>query len=128
MSSIRLCEKTGDVTLTDPLTLPMSAGYLWNKSMMIHMNCRGYATAQFMQPEPTKYAKHPFLEAVSFMQPEQAYYASHPGRFFYIKDCDTNEFFSAPYEPARKPLDTFEFTARASSIHWHIKAKKHQHL
>ena len=122
MSSIRLCEKTGDVTLTDPLTLPMSAGYLWNKSMMIHMNCRGYATAQFMQPEPTKYAKHPFLEAVSFMQPEQAYYASHPGRFFYIKDCDTNEFFSAPYEPARKPLDTFEFTARASSIHWHIKA------
>ncbi len=32
--------------------LPNASSFLWNKSMMIHMNCRGYATAQFMQPEP----------------------------------------------------------------------------
>jgi cellobionic acid phosphorylase len=69
--------------------------------MMIQVTCRGYATAQFMQPEPAKYAHAPNLEAKTFMQPEQAYYAHHPGRFFYIKDEETGELFSAPYEPVR---------------------------
>ena len=58
-------------------------GFLWNRRMMIQVTCRGYAVAQFMQPEPAKYAYAPNLEARTFMQPEQPYYAHHPGRFFY---------------------------------------------
>ena len=54
--------------------------------MMIQMNCRGYAQAQHMQPEPGKYAKAPELEAQTFMQPEHHYYAHHPGRFVYVKE------------------------------------------
>ena len=41
--------------------------------MMIQTTCRGYATAQFMQPEPAKYTYAPNLEAKTFMQPEQPY-------------------------------------------------------
>ena len=82
--------------LLSPTAMPRAAGFLWNPSMMIQVTCRGYAVAQFMQPEPAKYAYAPNLEAKSFMQPEQPYYAHHPGRFFYVKDEDTGESFSAP--------------------------------
>lgn len=82
--------------LTSPTAMQQSASFLWNKKMMIQVNCRGYAVAQFMQPEPAKYAYAPNLEAKTFMQPEQPYYAHHPGRFFYIKDEETGEFFRHP--------------------------------
>ena len=88
--------------------------------MMIQVNCRGYATAQFMQPEPAKYAHAPNLEAQTFMQPEQPYYAHHPGRFFYVKDDDTGALFSAPYEPVRGELDDFAFIAGQHSIAWRV--------
>jgi cellobionic acid phosphorylase len=65
--------------LTSPTAMPRAAGFLWNQKMMIQVTCRGYATAQFMQPEPAKYAYAPNLEAKTFMQPEQNYYAHHPG-------------------------------------------------
>lgn len=84
--------------------------------MMIQMSCRGYATAQFMQPEPSKYAHAPNIEGQTFIQPEQQYYAHHPGRFFYVKNNHTNQLFSAPYEPARSPLDSFQFTAEQHQI------------
>lgn len=87
--------------LNSPTEMPRAAGFLWNRKMMIHMNCRGFATAQFLQPEPAKYIYAPNLEAKTFMQPEQPYYAHHPGRFFYIKDELSGEIFSAPFEPAR---------------------------
>jgi cellobionic acid phosphorylase len=74
----------------------MAGGFLWNRRMLIQVNCRGYAIAQFMQPEPAKYAHAPNLEAKTFMQPEQPYYAHHPGRFFYVKDEATGSLFSAP--------------------------------
>ncbi len=90
--------------LTSPTHLPKASAFLWNKAMMIHMNCRGYAVAQFMQPEPAKYAHAPNLEAKTFMQPEQPYYAHHPGRFFYVKDEENQQVFSAPYEPVRGRL------------------------
>lgn len=86
--------------------------------MMIQANCRGYATAQFMQPEPAKYAHAPNLEAQTFMQPEQPYYAHHPGRFVYVKDLEKNSLFSAPYEPVRAELDEFRFTAGQHEISW----------
>lgn len=76
-----------------------------------------------MQPEPAKYAKAPNLEMKTFMQPEQNYYAHHPGRFIYIKDEETNELFSAPYEPVRTPLDTFVFSAGKNDIRWTVEAK-----
>src|SRR5690606_3777836 len=82
--------------LLSPVKMPQAAAFLWNKQMMIQMNCRGYATAQFMQPEPAKYAHAPNLEAKTFMQPEQPYYAHHPGRFVYIKDEQSNAIFSVP--------------------------------
>jgi cellobionic acid phosphorylase len=108
-------------TLTSPTAMPQAGAFLWNRRMMIHVTCRGYATAQFMQPEPAKYAHAPNLEAKSFMQPEQAYYAHHPGRFFYIKDEETGELFSAPHEPVRAEPDRFAFTAGRDSIEWEVE-------
>ncbi len=104
--------------LTSPTALPRAAGFLWNKRMMIQATCRGYAVAQFMQPEPAKYTYAPNLEARTFMQPEQPYYAHHPGRFFYVKDEENGSFFSAPYEPVRALLDTFSFSVGKSDIRW----------
>ena len=107
--------------LHSPTALPLAAGYLWNPKMMIHMTARGFATAQFMQPEPAKYAHAQIMEAKHFMLPEQGTYAHHPGRFFYFKDRDTNAIFSAPYEPVRKPVDKFEFRLTPSDISWTIQ-------
>ena len=97
------------VCLNSPTVMPQASAFLWNKHMMIQMSCRGYATAQFMQPEPAKYSHAPNMEATSFMQPEQPYYTHHPGRFFYVKDEQSKALFSAPYEPVRSNFDTFKF-------------------
>ncbi len=107
--------------LSSPTAMPRAAGFLWNRRMMIQVTCRGYAVAQFMQPEPAKYAHAPNLEAKTFMQPEQGYYAHHPGRFFYIKDDETGELFSAPYEPVRAPLARFTFSAGKSDLAWTVE-------
>lgn len=107
--------------LTSPVAMPRAAGFLWNRRMMIQITCRGYAVSQHMQPEPAKYAYAPNLEAKTFMQPEQPYYAHHPGRFFYLKDEDTGEFFSAPYEPVRKLPESFLFSVGKSDIAWEIE-------
>ncbi|KAI1638256.1 glycoside hydrolase family 94 protein [Biscogniauxia mediterranea] len=107
--------------LASPTALPKAGGFLWNQKMMIQITCRGYATAQFMQPEPAKYAHAPNLEAKTFMQPEQNYYAHHPGRFVYIKDEETNQLFSAPYEPVRASLDHFVFSVGKSDVQWTIE-------
>ena len=98
--------------------MPQAGGFLWNRRMMIQMTCRGYAVAQFMQPEPARYAHAPNLEARTFMQPEQAYYAHHPGRFIYVKDEETGELFSAPYEPVRAPLDSPSSFRRRPAATW----------
>jgi cellobionic acid phosphorylase len=107
--------------LTTPTALPRAAGFLWNQKMMMQMTCRGYAVAQFMQPEPAKYAYAPNLEAKTFMQPEQPYYAHHPGRFFYVKDEDSGGLFSAPYEPVRAQLDKFIFSVGKSDLTWTVE-------
>lgn len=106
--------------LTDPLSLPNASGFLWNKQMMIHATCRGYASSQFMQPEPSKYVAGPMLEAKSFMQPEQPYYAHHPGRFFYVKNRQTKTLFSTPYEPARANYDSFAFIVDKNKLSWEV--------
>lgn len=107
--------------LLSPTDMPHAAGFLWNRKMMIQVTCRGYAVAQFMQPEPAKYSHGPVMEAKSFMQPEQTYYAHHPGRFFYVKDEETGQLFSAPYEPVRAQLDHFNFTVGKGDLAWTVK-------
>ncbi|MGD1946319.1 MAG: GH36-type glycosyl hydrolase domain-containing protein [Croceivirga sp.] len=118
---IQTVENGARVELNTPISLPSASSFLWNKKMMVHMNCRGYAVAQFMQPEPAKYAHAPNLEAKTFMQPEQPYYAHHPGRFFYIKDEENGEFFSLPYAPVKSTLDAFTFSVGKSDILWKIE-------
>src|SRR5690625_7239617 len=93
--------------LQSPTLMPKASAFLWNRRMMIQANCRGYAVAQFMQPEPAKYSYAPNLEAKTFMQPEQPYYAHHPGRFVYIKDEDSGEILSATYAHASALVDYF---------------------
>ncbi|MFY0650723.1 MAG: hypothetical protein JXQ96_01755 [Cyclobacteriaceae bacterium] len=109
------------ISLNSPTVMPAASAFLWNNSMMIHVNCRGYAVAQFMQPEPAKYAHIPSLEAKTFMQPEQPFYAHHPGRFCYVKDEETGQLISAPYEPVRGDLDSFSFSAGKNNIVWEIE-------
>ncbi len=109
--------------LTSPTILPKASAFLWNEKMMVHVNCRGYAVAQFMQPEPAKYSHAPNLEAKTFMQPEQPYYAHHPGRFVFVKDEETGEVFSAPYEPVREPADSYAFVVGKSTIGWRVACK-----
>jgi len=108
--------------LLTPTAMPRAAGFLWNQRMMIQSTCRGYAVAQFMQPEPAKYAYAPNLEAKTFMQPEQPYYAHHPGRFFYVKDEETGEIFSAPYEPVRAPYENYVFSIGKSDLRWTLQS------
>ncbi|KAF4622799.1 hypothetical protein G7Y89_g14227 [Cudoniella acicularis] len=107
--------------LTNATAMPKADGFLWNQKMMIQVTCRGYAIAQFMQPEPAKYAHAPNLEGKTFMQPEQSYYSHHPGRFVYIKDAETGELFSAPYEPVRAPVKRFNFSVGKSDIKWTVE-------
>lgn len=107
--------------LHSPTAMPKACAFLWNPNMLMQMNCRGYATAQFMQPEPAKYSHGPALEARTFMQPEQPYYAHHPGRFFYLKCEEGGEIFSVPYEPVRAKPDSFVFDAGPGDLRWHIR-------
>ncbi|NZA26568.1 NdvB protein [Luteimonas sp. SJ-92] len=118
---VRATEDGERFVLTDPSAMPRAAGFLWNRLMMMQVNCRGFAVARFMQPEPARYTHAPNLEAATFMQPEQPYYAHHPGRFCYIKDEETGAVFSAPHEPVRAKPDRFEFSVGGSDIRWTVQ-------
>ncbi|MEP6907256.1 MAG: NdvB protein [Pseudoxanthomonas sp.] len=108
-------------TIDSPTAMPHASSFLWNRRMMVQATCRGFATAQFMQPEPAKYAHAPTLEARSFMQPEQPTYAHHPGRFCYVKDEEDGALFSLPYEPVRALPQAFRFEATPGALTWHIQ-------
>ncbi|XQW86773.1 GH36-type glycosyl hydrolase domain-containing protein [Thalassotalea piscium] len=113
-------EQRPHVVLNSPLSMPNACAFLWNPKMLIQANCRGYVIAQHMQPEPAKYSYAPNIEAKTFIQPEHNYYAHHPGRFFYIKDEDSGDVFSAPHEPMRVKADKFQFIASTNEISWKI--------
>ena len=106
--------------LTSPTAMPAASTFLWNRRMLLQLNCRGFATAQFTQPEPAKYAHAPTLEARTFMQPEQPYYAHHPGRFCYVKDEDDGGLFSVPHEPVRRTPEAFAFSVGLSDVVWRV--------
>ena len=114
--------KNGDrYELFSPTFMPHSAGFLWNSKMMIQMGCRGYAIAQHMQPEPSKYTYQPIVEGKIFMLPEQPFFAHSPGRFFIIKDEETGEIFSAPHEPVRAKCDKFVFSVGLADLRWTVQ-------
>ena len=105
--------------LTDPIILPKASGFLWNETMLIQATCRGYATAYFMQPEPSEYSHAPNVEAKTFMLPEHSYYSHHPGRFVYVKDEENKaSLFSAPYEPVRRKPERFAFQVWKHKLVW----------
>lgn len=106
--------------LASATAMPQASTFLWNRKMLLQLNCRGYATAQFMQPEPAKYAHAPTLEARTFMQPEQPYYAHHPGRFVYVRDEDSGSLFSAPHAPVNRVPDEFAFSVGAGDVAWTV--------
>ena len=106
--------------------MPQASTFLWNRRMLLQLNCRGYATAQFMQPEPARYAHAPTLEAKSFMQPEQPYYAHHPGRFCYVKDEDGDLLFSAPHAPVNRAPDAFAFSVGQGDVAWTVQCDWHR--
>ncbi len=120
---IRATENNEYYELTSPTIIPKASGFLWNEKMMIQVNCRGYAVARFMQPEPAKYSHAPNLEAQTFMQPEQPYYAHHPGRFVYVKEEDSGRIFSAPYEPVRVLPDKYTFSVGKNNIVWKVESE-----
>ena len=109
--------------LKSPTAMPRASGFLWNKKMLVQINCRGFAVAQYMQPEPAKYSYAPNLEAKTFMQPEPAFYSHHPGRFVYLKDEENGELFSVPHEPVKKQAETFIFSVGKSDIEWRVEYK-----
>ena len=104
--------------LTCPKSMPKASTFLWNRNMLLQVNCRGYAIAKYMDKDVAQYDYAPNIEARTFFQPEQPFYAHHPGRFFYLLDTDSNELFSAPYEPVRRLADDFNFSAGASDVIW----------
>jgi cellobionic acid phosphorylase len=106
--------------LESPTAMPRASAFLWNKKMLLQVNCRGFAVAQHMQPEPGRYSYPPNLEAKTFMQPEQPFYSHHPGRFIYLKDEESGELFSVPYEPVKKRAENFVFSAGKSDIEWRV--------
>lgn len=108
------------VVLDSATAMPQASTFLWNRRMLLQLNCRGYATAQFMQPEPARYAHAPVLEARTFMQPEQPYYAHHPGRFCYVKDEDGGSLFSVPHAPVNRAADAFAFSAGMGDAVWTV--------
>jgi len=108
--------------LRDPGAMPRASTFLWNPRLLLQLNCRGYASAQFMQPEPAKYAHAPVLEARTFMQPEQPYYAHHPGRFCYVKDEEDGALFSVPHAPVQRAAEEFAFDVGLGDVAWRVRS------
>ena len=111
----------GRCELSSPTEMPGASAFLFNQQMMMQVNCRGFVTAQHMQPEPAKYAYPPSIEATVFMQPEQPYFTHHPGRFVYIKDERDGGLFSLPHDPVKAEAERFNFSVGAGDIRWMVE-------
>ncbi len=116
--TIRPSAEGDRLELLSPTAMPRAASFLWNRSMLVHVNCRGFVTARHMQPEPSRYSYAPLLEQETFMQPEQPHYGNHPGRFVYLRDDESGAITSVPYEPVRQVPDEFVFSVGRSDVEW----------
>lgn len=103
-----------------PRAMPLASTFLWNRHLLLQVNCRGYVVARHMQPEPAGYSRAPVLEQRTFMLPEQGHYAHHPGRFVYIRDHADEVLYSVPYEPVRRQADRFVFSAGPGDVEWRV--------
>ncbi|MGA8204671.1 MAG: hypothetical protein WB812_09150 [Woeseiaceae bacterium] len=120
MPLIRTADAGERVELSSPTAMPRAGGFLWNRQMLLQVNCRGFVVAQHMQPDAARYSHGPVPETQTFMQPEQPLYAHHPGRFVYLRDEDSGELQSLPYEPVRRMPDEFRFSVGRGDIRWHV--------
>jgi cellobionic acid phosphorylase len=120
MPLIRIVDAGERVELSSPTAMPRAGGFLWNRRMLLQVNCRGFVMAQHMQPDAARYSYGPVPEAQTFMQPEQPLYAHHPGRFVYLRDEDSGELWSLPYEPVRSVPEEFLFSVGRADIRWHV--------
>jgi cellobionic acid phosphorylase len=118
---VRLAANGTRVELTCPTSMPRADAFLWNPRLLLQVNCRGYASAQYLQPEPARYSHAPVLEQRTFMQPEQPYFAHHPGRFAYVKDEQTGALLSVPYAPVNRRPEQFLFSAGTADVLWQIR-------
>ncbi len=74
--------------------------YLWNDQMFLQMDHRGRCQAWYMQPNLTSYAG--------------------PLRCFYIRDDETGEFWSVPFEPVKAEPEGFEFSIGRGDLQWRV--------
>ncbi len=118
---ITMSEDGERCSLHSATLMPNASGFLWNKKMMIQVSCRGHAIAQYMQPEPSKYTYQPIVEGKIFMLPEQPFFANSPGRFYFIKDEETQQYFSVPYEPTKTKPNSFEFSVSKNDVQWKVE-------
>lgn len=107
--------------LRSPNMIKKADAFLWNNRTLNHVTAHGFSQSQFMQPEPSFYGHAPLKSEKAAMAPEPQYFDHHPGRFFYVKDKTTGEYFSAPFRPTNKKLDEFEFSPGLSDIKWLAK-------
>ena len=88
---------TGYLVL-DPHLVDRADAYLWNDEMFMQMDHRGRCQAWYMQPNLTSYAGGM--------------------RCFYVKDEETGEFWSVPFEPVKAEAEAFEFYLSREYLAW----------
>src|ERR1035437_3619280 len=80
--------------------LHRAESHLFNDSLFLKMNMRGSCEAAFVQPGLTEY--------------------SEKLRTFYIRDEDTGEIWSVPFDPVQREPESFEFSAGTTDLQWRI--------
>lgn len=86
--------------LNDPHLIDRADSDLWNDTMYVQTDHRGRCRAWFLQPNQTSY--------------------SEPLRCFYVRDDETGEFWSAPFEPVCAEPDEFEFSVGLGDLAWRV--------
>lgn len=92
--------ETGErYVLRDHRLMDTADMYLWNDTMFVQVDHRARCTALFNQPE-------------------HAFYAKGRQRCFYIRDDESGEYWSAPFDPVCREPDEFEFSVATTDLRW----------
>jgi len=86
--------------VTDPHWIETADADLFSASSYLKVSHRGGVAATFLQPNATEYAE--------------------TLRAFYVRDEETGEFWSAPYDPVQREPDAFEFSVGLGDIAWRV--------